>query len=115
MSIKSVNQRDFCCINLDRFFNIEFEDKSYDCCQIVNLSLSGMSVAGNFNKEQTENCLVSFVREKKAEVVRRNEEGVGVKFTSMDFDHYQVLLTALINNAELPAVILSQIPKKCPY
>ena len=124
MSIQSVTQREYHRINLDRRVNVEFENKSYDCCQITNLSLSGMCVAGNFEQKQAEHCRISFVHDEKPDkvymqaagtVIWGNEKEIGLQFTSMDLDHYQVLLTALINNAELPAVILSQIPKKCPF
>ena len=119
------NRRTFYRIDFAGKVNVEIGDESYDCCQVENLSITGMYVAGNFKHMQTdENCLISFVRDgdsKKVymqasgKIVWGNDEGFGLQFTSMKSDHYQVLVTVLINNAKLPAVILSQIPEKCPF
>jgi len=118
------NRRKFHRINFAGQVNLEFGDEQYECCQIKNLSLTGMYVSGNFKQKQAENCHISFVRDGNTErkylqasgkVVWGNEGGVGVQFTSMKLDHYQSLKTLLINNAEQPVIILSQLPNKCPF
>ena len=124
MDMKFQNRRKFHRINFNGKANIEIGDESYDCCQIKNLSLTGLYIAGKFEYEQAGNCLVRFIRDGDPEkvfmqvsgkIVWGNDEGAGLQFTSMKSDHYQSLVTVLINNAELPAIILSQIPQQCPF
>jgi hypothetical protein len=122
--MKFHNRRKYHRINFDGKANVEIGDESYDCCRIKDLSLTGMYVAGNFKHEQAGNCLINFVRDENSEnvymqasgkIIWGNDDGFGLQFTSMKLDDYQVLVTVLINNAELPAIILSQIPRKCPF
>ena len=119
------NQRQFNRINYEKEAVVEFADEEYKGCKIKNLSLSGIFIAGNFKPSQNKKCYISFVRdigelnisfiEVLGEVVRENSDGIGIKITSMHFDHYRRLVTELINNAEEPMIILSEIPKSCPY
>lgn len=122
--MKFKNRRKFHRISFDGKANVEIGDEVYECCQVKNLSLSGMYVAGNIKYKQGENCLISFVRDgnpqkvylqASGKIIWGNDKGFGLQFTSMNADHYQVLVTVLINNAEMPATILSQIPQKSPY
>ena len=104
---------------------VEFGNESYAGCQIKNLSLTGMFIEGNFKPSRNKKCYINFVRDNNkldvsfievlGEVVRENSEGLGIKITTMKFDHYMRLITELINIAENPVHILSEIPKWCPY
>ena len=123
MNMKFDNQRKFHRVNFDGMVNLKFNDDSYDCCQIKNLSLTGMFVIGNF-QQQMGNCLVKLFHKEKCgnnslqasgEVVWSNVEGVDLKFTTMSFENYMLLQTTLINKAEHPAIILRELPKNCPF
>ena len=50
-----------------------------------------------------------------AEVVWSDAGGIGLKFTNMTFENYMLLMTTLINNAELPSIVLNQFPKNSPF
>ena len=122
--MKIKNRRKFHRINLSERVDLEFIDDTYDCCQIKNLSLTGMFVSGKFPQKQEENCKIDLFHETKSSktrlqasaiVVWRNDRGVGLKFTSMTRDSYMLLLTTLINSAEQSAIIMHEFPKKCPY
>lgn len=54
--MKFKNRRKFHRINFDGKVNLQFADGSYDCCQIKNLSLTGMFVEGDFQKHSVEDC-----------------------------------------------------------
>lgn len=124
LNMKITNRRKFHRINLSERVDLEFSDDSYDCCQIKNLSLTGMFVSGKFPQKQEETCKINLFHKTKtsktrlhasAIVVWGNEMGVGLKFTSMTHDSYMLLLATLINNAEQSAIILHEFPKSCPF
>ena len=124
MNMKIYNRRKFHRINFDGQASLDFINGSYECCQIKNLSLTGMFVAGEFQRQHLENCrIVVFHKEKSGnnclrasgKVVWCNDEGVGLEFTTMSFENYMLLLTTLVDKAEQPAVILREFPKNCPF
>jgi hypothetical protein len=124
MNIKSDNRRKFHRINSDGRVNLDFINESYDQCQLKNLSLSGMFVMGNFQQQQTEDCLIDLFHKSKSKeinlrastkVVWKNDEGIAFKFISMKFDSYMALVTTLIHEAEEPSAILQELPNKCPF
>lgn len=124
MNHKLHNRRKFHRIKFNGQVSVEIGDESYDCCHVRNLSLTGMYVAGDFKHDKAGGCLINFVRDENpekiylraaGEVVWGNEEGIGLKFTAMKMDHYQLFVTTLINNAELPVVVLGQLPPECPF
>jgi len=105
--------------------NLKFVNGVKNYCQIENLSLTGMFVSGDFNKQHGESCFISFVLDGNlqnieylkvsGQIAWLNKEGIGIKFTSSDFDSYMSLVTTLINNVKQPAVILGEIPKDYPF
>jgi len=122
--MKSENRRNFHRVNLDERVDLGFIEDNYNGCQIKNLSLGGMFVLGSFSQTQMENRQIDIFIKTKSErtrlhasatVVWGNEEGVGLKFTSMTKDNYMSLLTTLINNAERPAIIQYEFLKSCPF
>ena len=124
MNMKHKNRRKFHRINFDGKANIKFIDDSYDCCHVKDLSLAGMFVKGNFQRHQMEYCHVQLFHKEKsgnnslhvsARVVWINDEGVGLRFTTMSFENYMLLHTTLINKAEQPAVILYEFPESSPF
>lgn len=124
MNNKFDNRRKFHRINFDGMINLKFIDNSYDCCQVKNLSLTGMFILGNFQQQNLKYCrAVLFHKEKSgnnclrasAKVIWSNAEGVGLIFTAMTFENYMLLHTTLINNTEQPEIILREFPKDCPF
>ena len=82
-----------------------------------------MFVKGNF-KQQEGNCLVRVFHKETSgnnslqasgEVVWNNDEGIGLKFTSMSFENYMLLHTTLINKAAQPALVLHELPENSPF
>jgi hypothetical protein len=124
MNIKQKNCRKFHRINFDGKANIKFIDDNYDCCHIEDLSLVGMFVKGNFQKHQMEYCHVQLFHKEKsgnnslhisARVAWSNDEGVGLRFTTMSFENYMLLHTTLINKAAQPATVLHEFPESSPF
>ncbi len=123
MNIKFENQKKFHRVNFDGMVSLKFNDDSYDCCQVKDLSLTGMFVKGNF-QQQVGDCLINLFHKEKCgnnslqasgEIVWSNDEGVALKFTTMSFENYILLQTTLINKAEQPATILRELPKDSPF
>jgi hypothetical protein len=123
MDMKVQNRRNFYRINFDGMANVEIGNENYDCCQVKNLSLTGMFVKGNF-QQQVGDCLINLFHKEKCgnnslqasgEIVWSNDEGVDLKFTTMSFENYILLQTTLINKAEQPATILRELPKDSPF
>ena len=122
--MKTPERRKFHRIQYDGQVKVKLAGESDNFFSAGNLSLTGLFVQGNFQQTPDQDCLIQFVRKEKPEntylemigkVVWSNENGMGVKFTSMKFNNYMLLISTLINNAEQPAIILSEIPKDCPY
>ena len=118
------NQRKFQRVAYYEQAHVIIGDHLYESCQIRNLSLSGMFVAGNFNNKISDNIQISFVRNKKnqkiflkvlGEITWVNNEGIGIKFHSMNFDCYLTLVEELIINAENPVDVLKEIPGMSPF
>ena len=124
MNIKLDNRRKFSRIIFDGKARLQFVDNSYTYCKTQNISIGGMFISGIFSQKKAENCQICLFHNAKsgcpglagsATVIWNNNEGIGLKFTSMTYVSYMVLLTTLINNAEQPALILHGIPKDYPF
>lgn len=103
---------------------MEFASRRYDGCQIRDLSLQGMFVAGDFTQRENDPCLVKLVQKSKttdlrlqalAKVVRREDQGVAIEFTSMSFDSYLYLHTLLLNQRENLLVMEKMLKETCPF
>ena len=97
--MKFKNRRKFHRINFDGKVNLQFADGSYDCCQIKNLSLTGMFVEGDFQQHSVEDCHIKLFHKETSgdnslkatgKVVWCNEEGLGMQFTQMTFEDYML-------------------------
>jgi len=124
MDTHTRDRRRFHRIPIDGEVDLEFSGDIYNKCQIRNMSLGGMFVAGCCPDKMTEDCLVNFFRTARsdgtrfqaaAKVVWASEEGVGLQFLSMTQESYLLLRTTLINNAEQPSVIMHEIAKARPF
>ena len=118
------NRRKYQRIDFDGEVDLEFADHVYHCCQIKDLSLTGMFVQGDINQHPSGNCIVKIFHKEKngdncmiasGEVVWRNEEGIGLKFTDMTLENYTLLQTTLSKKAEQPAIILQEFPHNYPF
>ena len=122
--MKHVDRRIFQRISFDGQASLDFISGSYECCKINNLSLTGMFVTGDFKLQNVTNCFVKIFHNEKtgnncllasAKVVWRNDVGIGLKFTAMTFENYQLLLTTLSSKAERPEIILRELPNHYPF
>lgn len=122
--MKIDNRRKFQRIDFDGKVDLKFVNYSYDSCQVKNLSLTGLFVEGKFLKRKAKNCHVQIFHKDNyennslraaAKVVWKNDQGVGLEFTTMTFENYLLLQTTLINKADEPETILRELPKNCPF
>lgn len=112
-------------IHFERQVRLDFFTEVYDDCQVKNISLGGMYISGNFPPDIEDRCYVNFVQTGKntyltlealARVVRRDEEGIGLQFTSMSFDSLMSLEMILLFQAreKSPATEI-HLPKDLPF
>ena len=123
-NMKIENRRKHHRINFEGMVDLQFDDYSYDCRQVKNLSLTGMFVKGNFHHQKMKDCQVKiFQKDKEGDnclkacgrIVWGSDEGIGLEFTSMTFENYMLLMTTLRNEAEHPEDILRNFPEKFPF
>lgn len=124
MSIELKNRRKFARINIDRHVNFKFMNDLYNNGHVYNLSLSGMFVLGQLQKQIGNHCLFNLTKTEsftvlcfqgRAKVIRRDAEGVGIEFTSMPHDSYMFLQMILLYEAEYPFVVDELLPNACPF
>ena len=124
MDIKSANRRKYHRIEFDGVACLKINEHDYDCSLIVDLSLTGMFVKGNFQKHIMENCIVRIFSNKNTdqdsviatgEVVRVNNDGMALQFTEMTLENYTLLKSTLAENAEDSLVIMSEFPDAPPF
>ena len=124
MIVEQDTRRKSARIHLDRHVNLMFTRDSYDHRQTKNLSLTGMFATGNFQQQVGELCLLNLDQTEmpsdlslhaSAEVVRNNDEGVAVKFTSMPFHSFMFLQITLLNETEYPFNINQILPDTYPF
>ena len=122
--MKSDDRRQFHRIDYGGRVYLEFTDDCYDCCQIKNLCMGGMFIAGIFSQKQNENCHIYIYHNPEsgspclhgsALVVMNNGEGIGLKFTSMTHKNYMLLLAILINNTKQPITSLNESTDHYPF
>ncbi len=117
-------KRKFDRINFHRHVELDFQAKNYLDCEIENLSLTGMFVLGRFDQHVDEHCLVKLSQKGVSShikllalthVVRKNDEGMALEFTSMSFDSYMFLQVTLLYEADEPLAIGLELPEECPF
>lgn len=112
-------------IHFERQVQIDFFTELYNQCQIKNISLSGMFVAGKFPHNVEDMCYVNLVQkgenvylrlEALAKVVRQEHDGIALHFTSMSFESLLSLEMILLYQArERTADTGIKLPKKLPF
>ena len=124
MFIEPDSQRKFTRIHFKRHVSLEFISDRYDNCRIKNLSLAGMFVIGNFQQQVDKCCNIYLIKtgvstelslQAQAKVVRNNDEGIAIEFTSMPFDSYMFLRLALLDEAEDSLVSDKILAENCPF
>ena len=87
-------------IQYNRHAKLSFKTKVYKESSIQNLSLTGMFVQGVFQQNDGDHCVVNLVQKGKysclsleasAQVVRMEENGVAIEFTSMSLESLMLL------------------------
>jgi hypothetical protein len=116
-------RRKFSRINLDIGARLNFTTGDYECI-IKDASLGGMLVAGPFMLVLDKYCPVNIELRSRtvnlnfaasARVVRADENGMAIEFTSMGFDSYVSLQTLLLYNAEDPLAVGVEFPDDPPF
>jgi len=119
-----LNKRKFSRIEFSQRANIKFQGTNYENCMIKDLSLTGMFVFGTFSQQEGNKCLIKYSQTSStshfyfkaaARVVRKNEEGIGIIFTSMPPNSYMLLETTLLYESKDPLSIGLQLPDNCPF
>ena len=119
MFIKQDNKRKSTRIHLNRPVNLRFTSDGYDHCHTKDLSLTGMFATGNFQQQVGESCLVNldqtenstdFNLHASAKVVRNNNEGLAIKFTSIPFFSFMFLQITLLKESEYPFNLKQLLP-----
>ena len=83
-----------------------------------------MFITGNFKNIIPDTIQISFVRnnntkriyfEALGEIARVSDEGIGIKFHSMEFNCSLTLVEELVIAAENPVTVLKEIPEMSPF
>ncbi|MCI5166989.1 MAG: PilZ domain-containing protein [Candidatus Electrothrix sp. GM3_4] len=112
--MKIKNARQYTRVNFQRDVHLDFEGKKYIHHTVNNLSLGGIYVKGTFEQEKGDICSVElsdpdngFGIELRARcaVVRVNNDGIALEFTSMGHESFLFLQTTLLYEAEDPMLL----------
>ena len=124
MNTHHTNRRRFNRIQFNGQVSLSFIHDHFTDCQIKNLSLSGIYIAGNFQEQLSDTCRINFIHsaiphendfQALARFVRKDEEGIALEFTEMSFDSYAFLMATLVYGSEEPLVMQEEMPLKCPF
>ncbi len=124
MDVEADAYRMFTRIHFDRHVNIEFISDTYQDCPIRDLSIAGMFVLGNFRQHKEKNCHIDLVQkgvsselclQALARVVRIDQEGMAVEFSSMTHDSFMFLQVSLLNEAENSVIFKELLCECCPF
>ena len=117
-------KRKFSRINFERSVNLDFFTHEYNGCQIKDLSLTGMYITGTFPQQIGELCDVILVQQgisshlelkASARVVRVDNEGIAIEFTSMTLESNMFLQVTLLYEAHDPLAIGLEFPEDFPF
>ena len=112
-------------IYFERQVQIDFFTEVNNQCEVKNISLSGMFVTGKFSDNVEDQCNVSLIQkgnniylilEALAKVVRQEDEGIALEFTSMSFESLLSLeIILLYQEREKSADTEMRLPKELPF
>lgn len=101
-------QREYARVPFKRYVDIEFISDTYGHCQVKDLSLNGMFIIGKFKNYEGKLCIISLEQNVSttelslsalAKVVRQDEKGMAIQFSSMTFESYIYLQVFLLHEA----------------
>ena len=118
-------RRRYVRIDLERQVDLEFFTDVYDKCQVKNISSGGMFVLGKFPRDIDDKCYVNFSQtslntcltlQALAKVVRHNDEGLALEFTSMSFESLLSLeMILLFQEKEKAPHVEVKLPEILPF
>ncbi|NOX24720.1 MAG: PilZ domain-containing protein [Deltaproteobacteria bacterium] len=98
--------------------DLSFNHRNYRQCETQNLSLKGMSVRGITGHTCGEICDISLalsgsssrlVLNMRGEIVRVDEDGIGLHFIDIDLDSFYHLKNILYYNADDPDKVAGEV------
>ncbi|CAK8723682.1 PilZ domain-containing protein [Candidatus Electrothrix laxa] len=122
MKLKST--RKYTRVNFQRDVHLYFEGKKYIHHAVSDLSLGGMYVNGKFDQQKGDICTVELSNPEnnfgvelcaRCAVVRVNDDGVALKFTSMGHESFLFLQTTLLYEAEDPMQLGTEFVKDISF
>jgi hypothetical protein len=118
-------KRRYVRIHFTREVQLDFFTEAYVKCPVKNISLGGMFVNGQFPSKVDDQCYVNLAQTGKktylalealATVVRREDEGIALQFTSMSFESLLSLEIILLYQArETASDTEMKLPKDLPF
>lgn len=112
-------------IDFQRHVQLDFFTEVYDECQVRNIALGGMFVHGKFSCKVDDLCYLNFAQKGKrtyltleaaAKVVRREDEGIALEFTSMSFESLLSLeMILLYQERNQSSETAMKLPEDVPF
>jgi hypothetical protein len=100
--------------------DVQFANKKYTQCETENLSIKGVSVLGIAGHQAGEQCDISLALSgstselkltMQGEIVRVQDDSIGLKFTEIDLDSFYHLKNIIYYNSEDPDKIETELAK----
>lgn len=118
-------KRRFFRIHFKRQVQLDFSAKTYDDCEIKDISLGGMFVLGNFQQNVNDQCYVFLAQTSDtahlklkilAKIVRRHDTGIALEFISMSYESKMLLeLILLYEPREEASGVEPELPSDMPF
>ncbi|RWX49649.1 PilZ domain-containing protein [Candidatus Electrothrix communis] len=122
--MNSKSARQYTRVDFQRDVHLDFDGKKYIHNTVNNLSLGGLYVEGKFEQQKGDICTVElsnpdndFGVELRAHcaVVRVNDDGMALEFTSMGHESFLFLQTTLLYEAEDPMQLGTEFIKAVSF
>ena len=122
--MNSKSARQYTRVDFQRDVHLDFDGKKYIHNTVKNLSLGGLYVEGKFEQQKGDICTVElsnpdndFGVELRAHcaVVRVNDDGMALEFTSMGHESFLFLQTTLLYEAEDPMQLGTEFIKAVSF
>lgn len=98
-------------VSFEASVDLSFDDKSYKNCEIRNLSINGVFVLGDFNRNISDKCKITLhlsgattkvSLRMKGNIARAEKKGIGIHFYEMDLDSFHHLKNIVYYNTANP-------------
>ena len=116
--------RNYYRAKFDNCVDVEFISHKYDECRVKDVCLNGMYLVGNFEHQEGECCFIDQVQENDqtelclktlARVIRKDDHGMAVQFSSMPFESYMCLQSSLLNDSDNLNMDERLFKEECPF